>query len=374
MKIIADENMPLVEPLFADFGELTRLPGRQLSPASVAEADVLLVRSVTQVDERLLSQAAHLKFVGSATIGTDHVDQALLARRGIRFASAPGCNKISVGEYVISALLVLAERHQLHLSGMTLGVIGAGNTGTAVAERALALGMQVCLCDPPLADAGDPREFVPYEVALCSDVVSFHVPLTREGPYATWHLLDEAALSVLDGEQILINACRGDVWDNQALLARQLGADPLRLVMDVWEQEPDLLTALIPHTELATPHIAGYSLEGKMRGTYQIYQAFCDWIGQPAQQPFAPLLPKPALDRLALQQLPDQDLLKRLVHLVYDVRRDDALFRHGFTTPADFDRLRKHYPERREWSSLHLLAAEGREHLAALGFSLATPA
>jgi len=371
MNIIADENMPLVASLFAGFGDLRCLPGRQMSPDSLAEADLLLVRSVTQIDEQLLSQAHKLKFVGSATIGTDHVDQALLARRGIHFANAPGCNKIAVGEYVISALLVLAERHQLHLSGMTLGVIGAGNTGTAVAERARALGMQVCLCDPPLAAAGDPREFVPYEVALCSDVVSFHVPLTREGPHATWHLLDEAALCVLEGEQILINACRGEVWDNQALLARQSGPDPLRLVMDVWEGEPQLLTPLIRHTELATPHIAGYSLEGKMRGTYQVYQACCDWMGLPVTQDFAPLLPRPPLDRLTLQQAPDQALLKRLIHLVYDVRRDDALFRHGFVTAADFDRLRKHYPERREWSSLQLAAAVGREQLAALGFSLA---
>lgn len=372
MNIIIDENMPVAEGLFSPFGCITRLPGRQIQAGQLADADALLVRSVTQVDAQLLSQAPRLKFVGSATIGTDHVDQALLAQRGIAFANAPGCNKISVGEYVISALLVLAERHQLHLAGMTLGVIGAGNTGSAVAERARALGMQVCLCDPPLAEAGDPREFVPYEVALCSDVVSFHVPLTREGPHATWHLLDEAALSVLDGEQILINACRGDVWDNQALLARQQGPDPLHLVMDVWEHEPDLLTELVPHTELATPHIAGYSLEGKVRGTYQVYQAFCDWLGQPADQAFAPLLPIAAVEQLVLQQAPDQDLLKRLIHLVYDVRRDDALFRHGFSEPADFDRLRKHYPERREWSSLCLTAAEGAEQLMTLGFTLAS--
>ena len=138
MRILIDENMPVADRLFADLGELVRLPGRQMTAEQVADADVLLVRSVTRVDAELLARAQHLKFVGTATIGTDHIDQALLTQRGIAFSSAPGCNKISVGEYVISALLVLAERYQLNLAGMTLGIIGAGNTGSAVAAKAQA--------------------------------------------------------------------------------------------------------------------------------------------------------------------------------------------------------------------------------------------
>ena len=369
MRILIDENMPVADQLFAGLGELVRLPGRQMTAEQVAQADVLLVRSVTRVDEQLLAQARRLKFVGTATIGTDHIDQPLLAARGITFSSAPGCNKISVGEYVISALLVLAERYQLNLSGMTLGVIGAGNTGSAVAAKAQALGLQVCLCDPPLADAGDVRTFVPYEMALQCDFVSFHVPLTHQGPYSTHHLLDADQIARLPEGQFLLNASRGEVWDNQALLQRQQGGAPLRLVMDVWEHEPDILRELIPHTELATQHIAGYSLEGKIMGTYQLYLAYCQMAGIPCAMQWQDLLPPAAVSQVQVRGELNAAQIKQLVHLVYDVRRDDARFRLGYQDAASFDWMRKHYPERREWSSLSVQGSAD-PRLAALGFTV----
>ena len=369
MRILIDENMPVADRLFAGLGELVRLPGRQMTAEQVADADVLLVRSVTRVDAELLARAQRLKFVGTATIGTDHIDQPLLAQRGIAFSSAPGCNKISVGEYVISALLVLAERYQLNLAGMTLGIIGAGNTGSAVAAKAQALGMQVCLCDPPLADAGDSRVFVPYEVALQCDFVSFHVPLTQQGAYPTHHLLDEAHIAALPAGQFLLNASRGEVWDNLALLQRQQGAEPLRLVMDVWEHEPDILRELIPYTELATQHIAGYSLEGKIMGTYQLYQAYCQVAGIPCVKAWRDLLPPPVVCQVQVAEELTTGLIQQLVHLVYDVRRDDARFRLGYQDAASFDWMRKHYPERREWSSLRVQGCSD-PRLSALGFTV----
>jgi erythronate-4-phosphate dehydrogenase len=370
MRILIDENMPVAEALFAELGELVRVPGRHMTAEQVAEADVLLVRSVTRVDAALLAQAHRLTFVGTATIGTDHIDQVLLAERGIAFSSAPGCNKISVGEYVISALLVLAERYQLSLAGMTLGVVGAGNTGSAVAAKAQALGMQVCLCDPPLQAAGDSREFVSYDTALGCDVVSFHVPLIDGGESPTRHLLDAERIAALPGGQFLINASRGEVWDNLSLLLRQQGGEPLRLVMDVWEHEPEILQELIPYTELATQHIAGYSLEGKVRGTYQLYQAYCQFAGLPVHHTWQALLPSPAIASVQLQGPLTAANLQQLVHLVYDVRRDDARFRMEYQDAASFDRLRKQYPERREWSSLTLHGCTD-PRLAALGFSVA---
>lgn len=369
MRILIDENMPVADVLFADFGEVVRVPGRQMTAEQVADADVLLVRSVTRVDTALLAQARRLKFVGTATIGTDHIDQEALAARGIAFSSAPGCNKISVGEYVISALLVLAERYQLCLAGMTLGIIGAGNTGSSVAAKAQALGMQVCLCDPPLAEAGDPRVFVSYDVALACDVVSFHVPLDDEGPYPTRHLLDAERIAQLPAGQFLINASRGEVWDNLSLLLRQQTAEPLRLVMDVWEHEPDILQELIPYTELATPHIAGYSLEGKIMGTYQLYQAYCQFAGLPLTRTWQALLPAPAVSQVQVQDPLTAAHIKQLVHLVYDVRRDDARFRMAYQGAASFDAMRKQYPERREWSSL-LVQGSADPRLTALGFSV----
>ena len=374
MKIVVDENMPHALELFAEFGEVIPLPGRQMQAADLQDADVLLVRSVTRVDAELLATSPRLRFVGTATIGTDHVDKALLAARNIPFFSAPGCNKYSVGDYVLSALLVLAERHELNLREMSLAVIGAGNTGECVAGKAEALGMRVLRCDPPRArvagQAGETGSFVDYQTALGADIVSFHVPITREGPDATFHLLDEQVIAARPAGQILVNASRGEVWDNQALLARQQGLEPLRLVMDVWEGEPEPLRALVPHTEIATPHIAGYSLEGKARGTWMLYQALCQQLGRAARQDLQSLLPAPEVRALTPGQPADQALIKQLVHLIYDVRRDDARFRNRIELPGSFDEQRKHYPERRELSSLHVSGPFASDTLARLGFTV----
>ncbi|WP_426696471.1 4-phosphoerythronate dehydrogenase [Aeromonas hydrophila] len=371
MKIVVDENMPHARELFAEFGEVIPLPGRQMQAADLQEADVLLVRSVTRVDAALLASCPRLSFVGTATIGTDHVDKGLLAERGIPFFSAPGCNKYSVGDYVLSALLVLAERHELNLSEMSLAVIGAGNTGECVAGKAEALGMRVLRCDPPrarAAEANEAAQFVDYQQALGADIVSFHVPITHQGPDATFHLLDAAQIAARPAGQILINASRGEVWDNQALLARQQSQAPLRLVMDVWEREPEPLQALVPHTELATPHIAGYSLEGKARGTWMLYEALCRQLGHTPRQDLQSLLPTPEVREVTPGQPADQALIKQLVHLIYDVRRDDARFRNRLGVAGSFDEQRKHYPERRELSSLQLKGPFAGDTLARLGF------
>lgn len=373
MKIVVDENMPHACELFAEFGEVVALPGRQISAADLQDADVLLVRSVTRVDASLLASCPRLSFVGTATIGTDHIDKALLATRGIPFFSAPGCNKYSVGDYVLSALLVLAERHELVLREMSLAVIGAGNTGECVAGKAEALGMKVLRCDPPLAREQGAEGFVDYQTALGADIVSFHVPLTRSGPDATFHLLDAEQIAARPAGQFLINASRGEVWDNRALLARQQGDKPLRLVMDVWEGEPEPLKALVPYTELATPHIAGYSLEGKARGTWMLYQALCQQLGRAPRQDLQSLLPTPEVRALTPGQDTDQALIKQLVHLIYDVRRDDARFRNRIHLAGSFDEQRKHYPERRELSSLQVKGPFASETLARLGFICDAP-
>lgn len=372
LNIVADENMPHVRELFGELGNVQLLPGRAMTPEQISDADVLLVRSVTRVNAALLAKATRLKFVGTATIGTDHIDKALLAERQIAFTSAPGCNRISVGDYVTSALLVLAERHALTLSALSLAVIGAGNTGSDVAAKAAALGMRVLRCDPP-RQRREGGEFVSLEEALDADVVSFHVPLTRQGDDATFHLLDAKRIAALRAGQCLINASRGEVWDNQALLQRQQGPLPLSLVMDVWENEPEVLAELVPHTEIATPHIAGYSLEGKARGTWMLYEALCQWLGQPASRRLHTLLPAPDVMSLTLGQQPDQALIGRLVHLVYDVRRDDARFRRELGIAGSFDQQRKCYPERREFSSLQIAGNGPLATLAALGFSLSEP-
>ncbi|MGP3592265.1 4-phosphoerythronate dehydrogenase PdxB [Vagococcus sp. WN89Y] len=371
MKILVDENMPYARDLFRRLGEVKAIPGRPLPQAELADADALMVRSVTKVNEALL-QGTGIKFVGTATAGTDHVDEAFLNEAGIAFSAAPGCNAIAVVEYVFSALLMLAERDGFALQDRTVGIVGVGNVGSRLQTRLEALGVRTLLCDPPRADRGDEGEFLSLdELVQEADVLTFHTPLFKEGQYKTLHLVDDALLSRLRAGTILINACRGPVVDNAALLRHLQAGQALDAVLDVWEPEPDLNVALLENVAIGTAHIAGYTLEGKARGTTQVFEAFSEFLGQRQQVALDALLPAPDFGRITLHGPLDQSTLKRLVHLVYDVRRDDALLRKVAGMPGEFDKLRKNYLERREWSSLYVQCddAAAAALLQKLGFN-----
>ena len=376
MKIYFDENMPFAQEFFTEFGDLVPFSGRDLTAEQVADADVLLVRSITKVNQALLAGNNRLKFVGTATIGTDHIDQDYLKQRSIHFSSAPGCNAISVAEYVISALVVLAERYLIDIFSLTVGIVGAGNTGTRLSEKLSALGIKHVLTDPLLEKSqSDKRSFVTLDEALACDVVSLHVPKTMTGEHATFHLLNERRLVQLSEQQILINACRGEVIDNQALLTLKQKGHGLKLVMDVWENEPDILHELIPFCEITTAHIAGYSLEGKARGTEMLYQALCQQLDILPTKQLSQMLPKASIDRLEVNQKFDEIILNQLVKMVYDVRRDDGLFRQQIsqhqTDNTRFDHIRKTYPARREFSAVTIktLKQTERDVFHQLGFS-----
>jgi len=380
MRLLADENIPLLDPFFASFGEIRRMPGRAIDRAAVAAADVLLVRSVTRVDRALLEGSA-VKFVGTCTIGTDHLDLPYFAEAGITWSSAPGCNARGVVEYVLGALLALAERHGTDLATRTYGVVGAGQVGGRLVEVLRGLGWNVLVCDPP-RQAREGGDFVALEeiVRRC-DVISLHTPLTRDGADATWHLLDAERLAQLRPGCWLINASRGAVVDNPALKAHLRGGADLEAVLDVWEGEPQVDDELAPLCRLATPHIAGYSLDGKLRGTAQIYQAFCAWRGEAPAVDLAQLLPPAWLSELVLHEQADPGwALATVCRAVYDPRLDDAAFRRSLlgaaeTRAAGFDALRKHYPMRRELPELRVRvtgeAKQLRRQLAALGVQLA---
>ncbi len=364
MKILFDENMPYAKEFFSEiFGAATQLQpfsGRDLTAQQVSDADVLLVRSITKVNEALLKENSTLSFVGTATIGMDHIDQDYLKQRGIEFHSAPGCNAISVAEYVISSLVILAERYLLDLSQLTVGIVGGGNTGSRLSEKLTALGITHKICDPLLAkNSQDTREFSSLDDVLKCDVISLHVPKIIGGAHPTYHLLDESRLSKLTDKQILISACRGEVIDNQALLVLKKQGHGLKLVLDVWEGEPEVLTPLIDYTEIATAHIAGYSLEGKARGTEMLYQALCGHIEKRQHIIIEPrcqlvnLLPTASIPLIQLNQKFNQVVLNQLVKMVYDVRRDDAIFRQQLSSQG-FDSLRKNYPTRREFSAVQV--------------------
>lgn len=347
--------MPFAREFFNEFSgvdnHIESFNGRTLTPQQLIDTDVLLVRSITKVNESLLSKASKLKFVGTATIGVDHIDQDYLKERKIAFHSAPGCNAVSVAEYVLSSLVVLSERYLFSIKEKTVGIVGAGNTGSRLSEKLTALGIKHKLCDPILAEQGDKRKFYSLDEVLSCDIISLHVPLTKQGQHATYHLLNEERLNQLSEQQILINACRGEVVDNHALLAMKKAGSKLTLVLDVWENEPNVLTELIPYCDITSAHIAGYSLEGKARGTEMLYRALCTAQNLAVEKQLAQFLPLPTITDIKINQNLDEIVLNQVIKMVYDVRRDDALFRQQLPR-FGFDHIRKTYPARREFSSL----------------------
>ncbi|WP_286271897.1 4-phosphoerythronate dehydrogenase [Thalassotalea hakodatensis] len=371
MKIYYDENMPYAAEFFGEFGELTAFNGRELSADTLIDAEVLLVRSITQVNEKLLSNSPQIKFVGTATIGVDHIDQTYLFDKQINFSSAPGCNAISVAEYVLSTLIVLAERYCFSVFDKTVGIVGAGNTGSRLSEKLTALGIQHKLYDPILAATGeDSRIFASFEDILKCDIISLHVPKTTTGLYPTYHMFDQTVLSSLTEDQILINACRGEVIDNQALLLLKQHGMATKLVLDVWENEPKIAEALIPFCEISTAHIAGYSLEGKARGTEMLYLALCEQLNKKPIQSLEGLLPKSTISQVELHGRLNDVILNQLVKMVYDVRRDDGIFRQQVYING-FDYIRKTYPARREFSATKVVIndQQSETQVLALGFS-----
>lgn len=373
MKIYADENMPYVKDFFAELGEVTLLNGRTLTAEQIREADVLLVRSVTKVNKELLAKSSTLKFVGTATIGTDHIDQSYLQQRGIGFSSAPGCNAQSVVEYVLSALFVLAEKYQWDLQQKTVGVVGVGNIGRRLVTALQALSIKVLCCDPQRAAAEADFPHIPFEQLLPQvDIVSFHVPLVKSGPDATVDLLNSQTIKLLKPDCAVINACRGEVTNNDVLLAQALSGSKRPLVLDVWANEPEPDLRLIPHTDIASAHIAGHSIEGKARGTEMLYQALCVQLGLAPTKTLAQVLPAPQVSEVKINSEFGLLDVQNLSRLLYDVRRDDALFRFYMmqdNKTQGFDWLRKSYPPRREYSSVRLTGQEVPEFLTTLGFS-----
>ena len=357
MHILADENIPLVDEFFAGFGEIRRMPGRSINRAALENVNVLLVRSVTRVDREMLEGSA-VRFVGTCTIGTDHLDLDYFEQAGIEWASAPGCNARGVVDYVLGSLLALSEVRGEALARRRFGVVGAGEVGGRLLEVLRGLGWDVRVCDPPrqVREAGD---FVSLDEILAEcDVISLHTPLTLGGDWPTFHLFDQARLSRLRPGTWLINASRGAVVDNAALRDLLLQRPDLEAVLDVWEGEPQVDVALAGLCRIATPHIAGYSLDGKLRGTAQIYAALCAARGVEPAIELAQLMPGPALTELAFASSADPaEMLATLCRAVYDPRRDDADFRRSLLgneaqRRAGFDLLRKQYPPRREIDGL----------------------
>ena len=354
MIIYADDNMPLAQEFFAALGEVRRFNGRAVTADEIADADILLVRSVTKVDAALLAKNNRLQFVGTATIGTDHLDTSYLTRRGISFTNAAGCNAQSVVEYVLSCLWLLCEQSDRSLAQLTIGVVGCGQIGGRLVNTLQALGCKVLQSDPPRARVEPDFHDTPLDELLQScDVVSLHVPLIKSGPDTTVHLLNAKRLAALQTDVAVINACRGEVVDNQALLQQAQAGCRRPLFLDVWEGEPAIEQRLLAYCDIATAHIAGHSVEGKARGTEMLYQALCKQLALPATVAMADFLPPAPVHQVSLSVVASEAQLRQLCRLLYDVRRDDLLLRQHLTSQG-FDWLRKNYPARREFSALEV--------------------
>ncbi len=372
MLILADENIPFAAQVLAHLGEVRTLPGRSLNAAAVREAELLLVRSVTQVNRALL-EGSHVRFVATATIGTDHIDHDYLRARGIAFASAPGSNAQSVAEYVAAALLTLEARGLLRLSASTLGIVGVGNVGSRVQRAARTLGMQTLLNDPPRARTEGPADFVPLpELCDRAGVITFHVPLERGGADPTWHMLDARLIARLRPGTVVINSSRGGVHDTAALKEARRNGQLKGLVLDVFEGEPAIDAELALSADLASPHIAGYSYDGKVAGTRMIYEAACRFLGA---TPCWPQELPPPEDLLITAE---RATLAQVVHRAYDIEADDGRLRAALAHASPegraqgFDRLRREYPRRREFANWRVRLGEPQpgllETLGALGF------
>ncbi len=379
MLIIVDENIPFAPEIFGSLGEVRLVAGRSLTPDDVREADALVVRSVTRVGEKLLA-GSRVRFVGTSTIGTDHCDLDWLAGRGIDFSSAPGSNAESVAQYIAAALAGAAGRLGRALSRCSIGIVGVGNCGRRVERIARALGMEVRLNDPPLAQATGDAKYRPLEELLGCDFLSLHVPLTRAGEHATWRLIDEPVLDRL-APAVLINACRGFVVDEPALMARVRDGRLGGAILDAWENEPAIHPDHLRDVMLGTPHIAGYSFDGKIAGAVMIAEA----LARHAQLIFtAPPLPLPAtavpLIELQTAGRADDSILAELVQTAYPIGRDDAdlrlaLAQAGESIGPAFDTRRKLYPLRREFAAtrvkLHDASPDLLKRVEMLGFELA---
>ncbi len=374
MKIVADGNIPFVKDCFTTVGEVKVVPGRQITPEVLAYADCLLVRSVTKVNEKLLTGSS-VRFVATATIGFEHIDTEYLAKNKIGFASAPGSNANSVAEYIVAALLSVGEKHGIKLEGKSIGIVGVGNVGSRVEKKCAALGMKVLLNDPPLArlaEGGPPLQrqtndlkYLPIEKLYGCDFITFHTPLVFEGIDKTFHLADEKLFKSLKTGCVFINTSRGGVMDTQALKAAIKSGKFTAAILDVWENEPNIDAELLRMVDIGTPHIAGYSYDGKIAGMIMIYEAACKFFKVMPQRTIADYLPAPLVPEIRIENSnkDEQEILHETVQQIYPMNRDDFNTREILTVEQQlrgkfFDDLRKNYPVRREFQNTKVIIAD----------------
>lgn len=338
MKVIVDNKIPFIKEAIEQIAdEVVYTPGKDFTPTMVKDADALIIRTRTRCNRELL-EGSNVKFIATATIGFDHIDTEYCRKAGIAWSNAPGCNSASVAQYLHSSFLLLQEQKGMQLSEMTLGIIGVGNVGSKVAEVARSLGMRVLMNDLPREDKEGKKDFLPLQaLAEKCDILTFHVPLYKEGKYKTYHLCNASFFRPLKRQPIIINTSRGEVIETNALLNALQNGTISDAIIDVWENEPDINLTLLNRVFLGTPHIAGYSADGKANATRMSLDALCRYFHIQADYQITPPAPEQA-------QINASTLSEAYLQM-YDPRHDsNALKAH----PELFEKLRGNYPLRRE--------------------------
>jgi len=371
MKIVVDDKIPFISGILENYGKVIYAPGGAIDNDMIKDADALIIRTRTKCNEQLL-QNSSVKLVATATIGHDHIDKDYCADHGIKWVNAPGCNAKSVEQYMATTLLYLHIHYQIDLKGKTLGVVGVGNTGSKTAKVAKILGMNVLLNDPPRARREQSDIFVSLEeIILQSDFICFHVPLNREGTDQTYHLVDQSFIDKVSSKVFLMSTCRGEVIDNQVLKSA-LNRDQIQgAVLDVWENEPAIDLELMDLCKIATPHIAGYSADGKANGTENraLSQFFkldlAEWKCLDIPVPHALEIPIDGSGKS------DEQILFEAVHYTYPLEKDDQKLRQSTNT---FEKQRGDYPIRREFSNYKVRLSNSSAQVSAqlkdLGFMI----
>ena len=373
MKIIIDDKIPYIRGAFEDVAEVIYLPGSKTTAEIAKNADAIVTRTRTICNEKLLAGSS-VKFIATATIGYDHIDTDYCDAAGIKWTNAPGCNSKSVEQYIASTLMVLAKTKKLQLKDLCIGIVGVGNVGSKVAKICKIFGMKVLLNDPPRERAEGSDKFVSLEtIKNEADIISLHVPLNIKGEDATFHMGNESFFSALKKRPVLINSCRGEVIETdavkKALKTKQLSS----FVCDCWENEPDLDLELLEMTEIATPHIAGYSKDGKAKGTLMSVLAISDFFGLGLNnwQPSGVELPTNPIIEIDGEGMNEQEVFSKAILHTYDIRHDDKLLR---LSPEHFEQQRGDYPTRREFPAFIVrtqrVEEKTLEKLELLGFNV----
>ncbi len=350
MLVIADDKIPFLKGVLEPYTDIEYCSGHEITPERIKYADALLIRTRTRCNRNLL-EGSGVKFIGTATIGYDHIDTAYCSQHGIRWTNAPGCNSASVNQYISSVLVSLSRQQGFQLKDRVLGVVGVGNVGSKVVRTAELFNMRVYLNDPPRVTKEGICGFVNLDSILREcDIITFHVPLSYNGPDKTYHMIDEALLSRLNRGTIIINSSRGEVACTADLKKAKREGRVENLVLDVWENEPAVDRELLSMATIATPHIAGYSTDGKAKGTAMVVQAlslFFD-LGIEDWEPEDIPLPNKTLISINCRHLDIEKALGEAITATYQVERDDQRLRN---TPETFEIQRGNYPLRREYKA-----------------------